>query len=419
MPDHRFPGFPNGINNVFPDDKIPNNALAEARNVDLIGPEGRIKRRAGTQRVYTGADLHSLHATPAYLLGVEGGVLKRWTDPAGSPAEIESGVGDAVSYADVNGGVVWSSRNKMGFVGPAGDSERFGVDAPDGQPTVEAVAEGGWHAGTIMLAITYGAEGLESGTGEATYVTVSEGQAIQLTNIPQSSTADDIHIYCTDPDGTTLYYRTTVPMGTTTYTLGYKRARRALRSQFMDTLPAGQIIARYNGFLFSARDNTVHFSEPMAFWLSHTIEGYFAEASDVTLLLPGDTGVFVGCDEGVFFYRGNSPQQFTRDYVSSAPIPGASLSVDGGFINPRYQGQQLALWWTVDGAMIIGLPDGSSEIVRDTEFRIPNAERGTMAQVTRDGVKQVVSVMQNPKAESSLSFNDEVTIEVHRNGVTL
>lgn len=419
MPDYKFPGFPDGINNVAPSDKIPATALDEAVNVDLIGPEGRVKRRDGVTRVYAGVNTHSAYSTHNFVLAADGGVLKSWVDFEQAPVEI-SPVADRVDYAEVNGGVVWVSGGEIGFVNSAGEPEAFGIAAPEHPPAVEAVDNGGWYSGSIMVTVTFTDEnGVESGAPQAAWVAVEEGMGIRLTGIPQSDEATAINVYASNPDGEVLYYRTTIPAGTTSYTLPYKRALRQLRSQFMNRMPGGNLVTAYNGFLFVAHGNRVTFSEPMRFDTTHEIEGFFQEASEVNLLLKGDTGVFVGCDERVFFYKGNDPQQFSRDVVSGPAIPGASMSVDGGFVNPRYQGRVLALWWTVEGAMIIGLPDGSSEVVRDTEFRIPDAESGAMAQVVRGGRKQVVSVTKNPKPDSSMSFSDDVTIEVHRNGVPL
>jgi hypothetical protein len=119
----------------------------------------------------------------------------------------------------------------------------------------------------------------------------------------------------------------------------------------------------------------------------------------------------------VFFYRGEDPDRFTRDYVSHPAITGAGLSVDGAFVDARMAGREIALWWTVEGVLVAGMPDGSVEPIREAEFRIPNAERGAMAPLTREGVKQVVSVMKNPGTKSSMAFGDNVEIEVHKHGV--
>ena len=161
----------------------------------------------------------------------------------------------------------------------------------------------------------------------------------------------------------------------------------------------------------------VHFSEPLKFWSTHETEGFFYEASAGNMLLAGETGIFVGCDQGVFFYRGDDPGNFTRSYVSHPTITDAALSLDGEFIDPSIAGQTVAFWWTVEGVLVAGMPDGSIEPIREAEFRIPDAERGVMAPLTREGIKQVVSVMKNPGTESSMGFSSSMDIEVHRHGV--
>lgn len=414
----RYPGFPDGINNVARSDDVPPTAAERLINVDILGRSGRVQRRQGYTKLYTGTDLHSLHATGAYLLGVEGTTLKRWVEVDGVPLTLETGLRGAVSYVVYDGMVIWSCANKIGWVNGQGQPRQFGVRAPSGNPTLSASSTGGWNAGTVMVTLTYAtADGLESGAPPAAYITLSEGQGVRLSNIPQSADADQINIYATEPDGETLYFRGAIPTGTTAFTLNYARGRRALSTQDLDKLPAGDALAEHNGIVFSAAGRTVYFSTPFRPWAYHTTHGFFQEASNVTLLLSGDSGVFVGCSEGVFAYTGEEPGRMRRTWVSEPAIPGAALSIDGGHINPQYQGRTVALWWTTQGSMIIGLPDGSAEVVRDMEFRIPEAEQGAMAEVTRNGVKQIVSLMRNPKPDSVLAFEDDLSVEVHRNGV--
>lgn len=420
MPNYRFPFWPDGVNNVDPPHEIPSTALRRGLNVDLLG-DGKPRRRRGYSKVYSGTNMHSGHAADNFFLAVENGVLKRWVDFDVVPLTVASGLVGEVGYVTLNGETIWSAENKSGVITAQGEPKPLGVEAPPRQPDLSADTNGGWYEGYYQVAITYlSAEGHESGTGGAAKIYLSEGEGILLGNIPQSSEdIDRINIYVTQANGETLYLRTSIPHGQTSFSLGFTKPRRALRTQFTQRIPPSPLLAHYNGRLFSVDGGMVPFSEPMKFWSFNCVDGFLYESSDVILLLEGDNGVFVGTEEGVFFYGGSSPEKFIRTRVSDAPIPGAGISLDGGFIDPQLQGQTVALWWTTSGAMIAGTPNGSAEPIREKELRIPDAERGMMAAVTRGGAQQVVSVMKNPGADSALSFQDEMTIEVHRNGVKI
>lgn len=416
--DHRFPGFPDGVNNVSRPDQMPATALVRALNVDLI-EEGKPRRRPGVTKVYDGGGLHSLYSTGRLLLVVEAGELKCWKNPDGAPTTIATGLQGEVGYVESRGGTIWSCDNQSGFVEQSGIGSQFGIDAVADQPVLSASASGGFQAGTVMLAVTHQRNGLESGTCGAAYITLTEGQGVALSGISAPPDVELINIYATDPDGETLYRRASIPGSATSYVLPSLPAKRPLITQFTDRMPHSSMATMLEGYMYRAKDNVVYMSEPQKPWSYHTTHGFMQENSTINMLASGEAGLFVGCDEGVYYYAGTDPERFTRTWVSEPAIDGANIEVDGGFINDKFQGRRLVLWWTEEGAMIIGMPDGSAEIVRDMEFRIPSAERIAMAEVQRENVKQIVSVLKNPGAEAALSFNDELDIQVHRNGVPI
>jgi len=418
MSDFRFPGWPDGINNVSRKDQAPGTSLREARNVDLIN-EGKPRRRQGYRKVYDGAAMHSLFSLGRSLLAVENGELKQWANPEGTPTTVATGLIGLVSYVRINDYVVWSADNMDGMVYMDGATTEFGIQDVQAQPVVAVSPNGGMNSGHVMVAVTHQRDGLESGTGEASYIDVVQGQGIELTNIPQAPGITAVNIYASDPNGQTLYFRRSVAPGVTTAVVGNLPPQRQLITQFTQKMPPSSLAAIHNGTMFRAVGRTAFVSRPMHFWSYDSTEGYFVEASEINMLQAGEGGLFVGCAEGVYYYSGEDPQNFTRSWVSATAIDRAAIEIDGGYINDKYQGRTLVLWWTVEGVMIIGMPDGSAEIVRDMEFSTSAAESAVMAQIQRDGSKQIVSIMKNPAGDSALSFSDSVEITVHRNGVEI
>jgi len=418
MREYRFPTFEDGVNNVGREDQIPSTSLREARNVDLLvsGQTAKLRRRKGRERVVAGVGCHSGVAGSDFVLSVDSGTLKLWRDLTQAPEEVATGVGE-VGYAEFSGGVIWSDGVQSGIVLHGGATKPFGLPAPNGAPNVGASPNGGLYAGEYLVAVTFTRDGVESGASDVVSAAVAEGEGIQLSSIPQPADADAINIYATQANGETLYFRASIPVGTSAYVLGALDAKRAAQTLSMDMLPMSQRLAMYNAHLFSLVGDTLYFSRPFNYQLHHTTEDYVLLGSEGNLLLAGDDGVFVGTEDGVYFFGGEEPQRFTQSWVSAAAIPDAGLSLDGGFVAGKLQGRTVAVWWTVDGVMMLGLPGGAVEPVRDVEFRATTAERGVVAATTREGTKQLVTVLRNPGARSPMAFSDSVTIEVHKHGV--
>jgi len=80
---------------------------------------------------------------------------------------------------------------------------------------------------------------VESGTGKAAVVEVQDGGGIQITSIPQPEDDDatGIVIYASQANGSVLYARMMVEVGTTSVDLGYLPQRRPLSTQFTTQLP--------------------------------------------------------------------------------------------------------------------------------------------------------------------------------------
>ena len=418
MREYRFSGFADGLNNVAREDQIPSSALRTAQNVDLLvnGQTVKPKRRTGREKVFSGSGMHSIYARDDFVLAVDNNQLKLWTDFAAAPTVLATVAGEVV-YTEINNEIVWSDGVQLEKIDSSGTSSEFGVSAPTSSPQLTAITDGGLFEGYYQAAVTFVRDYQESGSSIPVGINVSEGSGFRLTNIPQPDSADGINLYVSQANGETLYFRTTLPVGTNVYDFGFMKPRRALKTFCHDRLPASTLMAFYNGMLFSARGNVLYASQPLNFSQYHTTEGYILLAAEANLLLAGENGMFVGADAGVYFFGGERFDQFSATKVSAASIPGAGVTVDGEFITPQLQGQTVAIWWTVDGVMTVGMPDGSVEPVRSTEFRVPDAERGVMAPVVREGTKQVVSLMKNSGTKSPMAFSDDMTIEVHKHGV--
>ncbi len=417
-----FAGFPGGVNNVFREDSVPNEQLRAAINIDLL-PDGKVRRRSGYLRRLELADGRSAASHLGKIYLADGTDFKR-VDPADF-SETVLGVVPAntyLSYASLNE-FLYVSAGATGYrVAPDGTVGYWSPEQPAGQPDIASVALGGLPAGTYQAAIVYLRDGEESGSAKAVEAQVPESGALQLSNIPQPSRADTtaIRVYMTHTNGEVFFWaRDLLPGQTSTTLTGLPRGKQ-LETQFMEPVPVGQIVRAYNGHLFSAVDNVLYYSQALRFGVCNIAQDYFAFESRITMIRPVTSGIYVATERNTHFLGGSAPAEFTRSSVSQyGAVEGTDADIPAGvFPFENLQTGTVAVWWATNGVMVIGFPNGQIQLIRDGELSLPEYARGATMLREENGVRQIVSTLQRPKApKGALAASDEAVVTVHRNGI--
>jgi len=420
MPEFNFPGWGQGLNNIAREDLLEPNQLRKALNVDLL-PGGHPRRRQGYTKVLGDGRYHSLFSTPNYLVFVNDGKLCVTKD-IDHVDEVAEDIHELTGVV-INDEFYFSDGETTGILSTEGQLRPLGILSPSRQPFVSAASEGGLFEGYYQVAITYLADdGRESGTGRAEFVTVPEGGGITLSQIPQPEQAEvvAVRIYASDPNGDNLYFRTQVPVGQASFELGYLKGKKKLNTQFLQAMPAGDHFCFFNGRLYAAVANAIVMSEPMNFGHYHGIDGYMMMSTPIRGIACVEGGLFVSDQTGVDFIAGARPDDFRRTRVSNEPAQAGTMTmVNGELFNESLAATDVAVWWSQEGHLMVGAPDGTIQRINEADVAIPQYERGAVAEVHREGVKQLVSVMKNPGMRSSSAFEDSATIEVHRNGIEI
>lgn len=420
MADYEFPGWDQGVNNVFREDRLTRRHLRKGDNIDLL-PGGHPRRRRGYEPVFQGDGFHSIASVGDYLVFVKGADLCVSQDLVNYET-VFTGVTGELAKALVNEDLYFTDGEHTGVLTTQGTVVSMGTPSPEYQPTVSAIPDGGLYEGTYQVAVTFvGSTGVESGTYQAANVVVPEGGGIRLDNIPQPEpNALGIRIYVSEANGESLFHRTQVLVGTTSKDIGHLRARKKLATQFLDAMPPGDYLSLFNGRLFCMEGRLIIFSEPLNFGMYHTTQGFIPLASDGRGMAPSEDGLYVSDSKAVYYLRGNRPDDFTLSSVDSAPAQvGSMTTVDGGLFDAALAHVDVVAWWSASGYMIIGLPGGEVRRIREAELALPEYQKTSMAEVERDGVKQLLSLMKNPGMRSSTAFGDDASIEVHKKGITL
>jgi len=408
--------FTAGVNNIDGETDVPKDALRESVNVDITR-SGSLKRRSGYTQLQAMTNSHSLYPLGSNsVLYVEGSDLK--TIPLdnleeATPTTLDT-VTDQLAYASVLGTVYYTDNVKIARVLSNGTQKLAWVPNPAGNPTV-VDAGGSLIHGKYQVAITnIGSDGEESGTDIAVPVTVTSG-GITLTNIPQTADAQAVRVYLTTVGGDTFYAQYDVPMGTTTFTMTSMKASRALETQWADAMPAGQALCYHYGRLYVAVGNMLVFSEALRYGLTRLMDNYLPFGSDIKVVMSHTTGMFIVADK-TYFIPGSDPDnaQLREVYPHSA-VAGTGAYVPASILGLESPGT--APYWFSDNGAVVGTDNGEVLPLMEKKVSVGQYETGATLYREEDGMRSLITSLQETEQPSILVATDSVSFELRRNGI--
>lgn len=421
-------GFPGGVANVPRETSVPPTHLRAAINADL-DDTGKPVACAGHTLIVETLDARGLwkHDAWPFALFARGDDLCA-LHPNETVEVLATGLSvETPSFALCAGTVYWSDGNRIGRILENGTVLPVGCEQPAGQPTVTAAAVGGLAAGVYQVAITYtDTWGTESGSSLAIEIELTEGQGLQLSNIPQPTSGHvaEINLFATQPNGTTLIWRRSIPPAITSWVIGVGQQGRELETQFMTPMPPGQFLAYFMGHLLVASGDTLYVSEPLRYGLVSKRFRWTRYPPRINGVVPvtdaAAPGVYVGAGERTYWCAGADPRAWQRVIAYAADIvPGTALLVPGDVMSEELGSNVLVGYWLAnDGQFCVGHPGGNVELLQDRMFLADPATSG--ASVLRDinGVQSVLTVADRT-ATSRAKFSDSLSNFVIRNGVEL
>jgi hypothetical protein len=390
--------FKAGIDQLSDITSLPKGAARDALNVD-IDNGGGVATREGFTLLSSMSGAHSLWGARDGTFGlyVVGTTLRRMIVEGGTPmsATILTGLtADArMSYFEHANEVFFSNGHQLGVV-TRNSVRLLGVVEPP-QPALSALAYGSLPAGKYSLACSsVSSTGEESGLSPLAHLTLAQQGGVALT-LPLTDLA--VRIYATPANGDVLYLVAELPPGLTTFDLTEVAHGKVADTQNLRRMPAGSIVRAFNGRLLVARGDVVWFSEPFRYGLTSPRHNFVRFNSQVTAIEPVAGGVFVGTAEAVYFLAGDGPGDFKQVMVSTnAPFAGASVQIPGSSLPGKLQdaGAGMAALWLGPHGYSIGMPNGTAFDVQADRISLPAATEAALALVHRDGVRQVLGLVE-------------------------
>lgn len=386
--------FGAGIDNVAKVEVLPEGAVRDMRNFDPH-PSGHLVLRA-------------LSSQQENIENVRGGVvcqdgiiivaddIRRFQASSGFSTVLGAAPdGDVVLGAELNGDVflqvgVTQLRIRGTTVGP--------WSLPEISPQI-AIAYGALPAGVYRVAVTavdqFGAE-----SGATPYIfTLTDNQQIQLSWQPPAG-AVQCRVYASAGDGETLYLQSTA---VDSFLLAAVRDDTArLLTQNMQQPPLASAIERHKGSIAMADRNVLWVTQPYSPHLVDFIAGFVSYDSDITMIQPVDSGIFVATENRTYFLRDFGLESMQQTVVAEiGAVRGSQVLLPDG----------RASWLTVYG-QAFGAATGVLDLPQRQRYAPPIASSAKAGFMKHNGVELVVNTLHGAVNPNTLGVTDSFDLEI-------
>ena len=326
-----------GLNSVTDPLRVGLGWLAQADNVNVTDTGG-LTRRDGYSLVaagnYTGI-YTTLDFSRMYV--VVGSVIK---DYVGNTLKDLTST-DLMYWAEVNTQVFFTNGTDSGIILPDNSVLPWGWQTP-AVPGVAAVT-GSLPAGQYQVRCTFTLpDGRETGASYVTELTLTEGQALQVTGI-QTLSGHATNTYIAPANSTVFQLAfSTTSLSAFTWNASPDDLGVELTNHQLSPLPRDATsIQAWGGRIYAAQylastDQTiVWFSQPLGFHLFNLGQDFFMVPGRVLMLAPHSDALIVGTDAATYAYTGEKLEQLAPYGV----VPGQHWSED----------DERILFWTTRG----------------------------------------------------------------------
>lgn len=161
--------------------------------------------------------------------------------------------------------------------------------------------------------------------------------------------------------------------------------------QYKIAPPPGQLIEYFNGRLYIAKGPVLWHTDAMAFGRVDTRKGFKQFASDITMILPVDGGLFVSDQETTYFVAGPSPEKATIKTVQKAGFNG--VVIQGNKFNKEIQGT--VAFFATEESICMGLSDGTVVPLTLEHYKLPGIKKGSFLIREENNRLQLISRLYN------------------------
>lgn len=400
-----------GVDMLSAQTALPKGAVRAATNVD-ISRDGSYARREGFERQIAEPGLHSLFHAPqkGWTLVAKNAQLNRLDVDTMTLSPLFSlGSARPVSYIEYNGNLYFSNRDSIGWV-PSDDTAARAVGVPTPAAPALSQALGGLLPGKYGVVVTLlNDRGEESGATEVQFLDLPSGGGIRLSGLPVLS-GWSVLVYVTSADGDQLRFAAELPAAFASYVVAEQANGAMCDTLYLSPMPAGDFVRWHAGRLYTAKNGTLYFSEPMRPHLHNPAKGYIPFSGHIAFVEAVADGIYVGDSRGVWFLSGNDPVKFEKNRVSGhRAVPWSSTIVQASAFSGEIVDSKLPVaLWLSEAGYVVGLPGGTAIEVNAERVQVAKGLTGRTAFVFRGGRKQVITTVNSTTTASFGAAVDSV-----------
>ena len=299
-----------------------------------------------------------------------------------------------VAYAEYNGNVYFTNRTSFNWVpSDSGAARQVGVPVPPA-PTLSAT-QGTLLPGTYGLVMTtIDDRGEESGATALQTIRIGTGGGIKLAKLPLLP-GMSLCVYITSADGDVLRRAETLPAVFNVYDIAEDAQGALCSTQFLTPMPTGDMVRWHNGRLYTAKFDTLSFSEALRPHLYSLAHNTIQFSGWISFIEPVVDGIYVGDSRGVWFLAGGDPTKFTLRRVSThRAIHRSSLIAPSRYFPEKMvqTDAPVAVWLSTAG-YIVGMQGGSVVELHSDRIQVPTGLLGRSTLLLRDGRKQIITTV--------------------------
>lgn len=383
-----------GVVNTRPADLLAPGDLLSGQNIE-INDAGQIERRRGHTAARAAGPAHSLWTDGRRCFGVLLGAVVEIT--RASPFAYRTLATLAyptqpVSFTRAGSRYYWSNSLEQGCIDGPG-ARTWGLPVP---AFALSPAGGSLRPGRYAVAVTNArADGQESGARVLTIEITTGGVQISPAG-PLPAEVVTRNFYLSKWNAETVYYA-----GSSTGAVTF--GSEPTSGEECETLhllppPLGSAVAFFRGHVLVARNDELRRSEPFAYELFDGRKSMrFGER--VTVIVPMDSGVYVGTETRLLWLGGKSPAEWEVELVvGHVGVPDGAWCYTRSDLFDRRRGatKDDAVLFATESGLFLGADGGNVSALTDDRFAIGRYTRGAALVREHRGYHQALVALQGP-----------------------
>lgn len=181
--------------------------------------------------------------------------------------------------------------------------------------------------------------------------------------------------------------------------------------------PYATALTELNGRIYMAQGQTLWATELYMYDYVDKTRTFIQFEHEITALGRVTNGLYVGTTHGAFYLSGPFGQMQRFPVATSGVLPGSLVEVEAGLVRPERNMSRMALMFTTDEGIHVGLDEGVCYNVTDDKVLLPEGTSAAAMFRQQDGISQYVTAIESGGTPtSSARVGDYADAEIVRFG---